>query len=197
MLLSGLYQVFFLIRNLRLIGNISHLLVNVQLVLMSYVSESGFSEWFMKSRRCRALIRSHSVNSSFVSVGEWPITLVFFFCNLWHIYPDGVTVQRELCITDTHTDSEGRVSCALTSLALSDISVRLKPENGRVVKTWAVSHGLTYTGLQSYEPRREVSDDKTKVRFFFFFFSFAVPNNKREAGHRLVWAGGCGIWELS
>lgn len=44
MLLSGLYQVFFLIRNLRLIGNISHLLVNVQLVLMSYVSESGFSE---------------------------------------------------------------------------------------------------------------------------------------------------------
>lgn len=121
----------------------------------------------------------------------------FFFCNLWHIYPDGVTVQRELCITDTHTDSEGRVSCALTSLALSDISVRLKPENGRAVKTRAVSHGLTYTGLQSYEPRREVSDDKTKVRFFFFFFSFAVPNNKREAGHRLVWAGGCGIWELS
>lgn len=44
MLLSGLYQFFFLIRNLRLIGNISHLLVNVQLVLMSYVSESGFSE---------------------------------------------------------------------------------------------------------------------------------------------------------
>lgn len=95
-------------------------------------------------------------------------------------------MQRELCITDTHTDSEGRVSCALTSLALSDISVRLKPENGRAVKTRAVSHGLTYTGLQSYEPRREVSDDKTKVRFFFFFFSFAVPNNKREAGHRLV-----------